>query len=120
MTTAGAGADFFSKVNRCVNACKTLDDLHAGLLKEGYVLSRQALYLHLIPRKSDTIEGKRHVWTVPVKIRKAQNTLRNKHGDANFCFATKQYMKDITFLFDAENVFWKRPRLSTKDSRSGA
>ena len=51
-----------------LNACKTLDDLHAGLLKKGYVLSRQALYLHLIPRKSDTTEGKRHVWTVPVKI----------------------------------------------------
>ena len=88
-----------------LNACKTLDDLHAGLLKEGYVLSRQAFYLRLISRRSDTIEGKRHVRTVPVKIRKAQNTLRNKHEDANFCFATKQYMKNTASLFGAENVF---------------
>ena len=104
MATAGAGADFRMRTD-VLNACKTLDDLHAGLLKEGYVLSCQALYLRLIPRRSDTIEEKRHVRTVPVKIRKAQNTLRNKHEDANFCFATKQYMKDIASLFGAENVF---------------
>ena len=87
-----------------LNVFKTLDDLHAGLLKKGYFLSRRDLYLLLIPRRSDTIEGKRHVRTVPVKIRKAQNTLRNKHEDANFCFATKQYMKDIASLFGAKNV----------------
>ena len=63
------------------------------------------MFLRLIPRRSDTIKGKRHVWTVPVEIRKAQNTLRNKHEDANFCFATKQYMKDIASLFGAKNVF---------------
>ena len=78
LATAGAGADFRSRTD-VLNACKTLDDLHAGLLKEVYVLSRQALYLRLIPRRSDTIEGKRHVRTVPVKIKKAQNTFRNKY-----------------------------------------
>ena len=104
MATVGVGADFRRRTD-VLNACKTLDDLHAGRLKEHYVLSCQALYLHLIPRRSDTIEGKRHVLTVPVKIRKAQNTLQNKHEDANFCFATKQYMKDIASLFGAKNVF---------------
>ena len=101
--TAGAGADFRRRTD-VLNACKTLDDLH-NLLKKGYVLSHQDLYLRLIPRRSGTIEGKRHVLTVPVKIRKAQNTIRNKHEDAKFCFATKQYMKDIASLFGAENVF---------------
>ena len=104
LATAGAGTDFRRRTD-VLNACKTLDDLNAGLLKEGYVLSRQALYLRLIPRRSNTIKGKRHVGTVPVKIRKAQNTLRKKHEDANFCFATKQYMKDTASLFGAENVF---------------
>ena len=77
LATAGAGADFRRRTN-VLNACKTLDDLHAGLLKEGYVMSRQALYLCLIPRRSDTFKGKRHVGTVPVKIRKAQNTPQKK------------------------------------------
>ena len=104
LATVGDGADFRRRTD-VLNGCKTLDDLHAGLLKEGYVRSRQALYLRLIPRRSDTIEGKLHVRTVPVKIRKAQNTLRKKHEDANFCFATKQYMEDIASLFGAENVF---------------
>ena len=102
LATAGAGADFRRRTD-VLNVCKTLDDLHTGLLKEGYVLSCQALYLRLIPRRSDTIERKSHVRKVPVKIRKAQNTLRNKHEDANFCFATKKYMKDIASLFGAEN-----------------
>ena len=92
LATVGDGADFRRRTD-VLNGCKTLDDLHAGLLKEGYVRSRQALYLRLIPRRSDTIEGKLHVRTVPVKIRKAQNTLRKKHEDANetiygrYCFS---------------------------------
>ena len=51
------------------------------------------------------MEGKCHARKVSVKIRKAQNILRNKHEDENFCFAMKQYMKDIASLFGAENVF---------------
>ena len=113
MATAGAGADFRMRTD-VLNACKTLDDLHAGLLKEGYVLSCQALYLRLFPRRSDTIEGKSHVRTVPVKIRKAQNTFRNKREDANFCFATKQYMKDIASLFGAKNMFFYQLTIKRK------
>ena len=64
-----------------LNPCQTLDDLHSSLLKESYVLSLQALYLRLIP------------------------SLRNGYEDANFCFSTKQYMKDTAPLFGAENVF---------------
>ena len=72
---------------------------------ESYVLSHQALYHRLVPRSPDSNEGKRHVRTVPVKIRKTQNNLRNRYKDANFYFATKQCMKDIASLFAAENVF---------------
>ena len=104
LATAGAGAD-----RRCrtdvLNVCKTLDDLRAGLLKEGYILSRQALYLRLIPRRIDNTEGKRHVRTTPVKLRKAQNNLRNRHKDVDFTFATKQFLQDIVALFKSKSVF---------------
>ena len=88
-----------------MNASKTLDDLRAVLLKEGYILSHAAFYLRLIPRRFDTVEGKRHVHTVPVENTKARNNLRNKHQNANFTFATKQYMTGIACLLGSENVF---------------
>ena len=98
LATAGAGTDRQRRTD-FLNACKTLDDLRAGLLKEGYILSRQALYLRLIPRRIDKTEGKRHLRTVPVKLRKAQNNLRNRHKDTDFKFATKQLLQDIIALF---------------------
>ena len=51
--TTGAGADSRRRID-VLNSCKTLDDLHAALLKEGYILSRQALYLRLISRRADS------------------------------------------------------------------
>ena len=86
--TVGAGADS-SRRTDVLNSCKTLDDLHAAFRKVDYFLSRQALYLRLIPRRADSQKGKRHVRTVPVKLRKAKNTPRNRHADADFTFASK-------------------------------
>ena len=104
LASAGAGAD-----RRCrtetLNACHSLDVLRAALLKEGYILSRQALYLRLIPQRSDNLEGKRHVRTVPVKIRKATNNPRKKHVDADFTFANKTFLQDTATLFGPESVF---------------
>ena len=96
LVTVGAGAH--SRMRPDVsNSCKMLDGFHAALWKEGYVLSRQALYLCLIPRRADSQEGKRHVRTVPVRLRKVKNTLRNRHADADFKYAIKRQMRDIVF-----------------------
>ena len=62
-----AGADDKRRTD-ILEACHTLDDLRAALLKEGYNLSRSALYYRLVPGKSNSTEGKKHVRTVPVKI----------------------------------------------------
>ena len=86
LATVGAGSDSRRQTD-VLNSCKTLDDLHATLRKEGYILRIRALYFRLIPRSADSQEGKRHVRTVPVKLRKAKNTLRNRHADADFTFA---------------------------------
>ena len=79
--------------------------LHAALRKEGYVLGRQVLYLCLILQRADSQEVKCHVRTVSVKLRKAKNTLRNRHADADFTFAIKRPMRDIVSLFGSDNVF---------------
>ena len=67
LVIVGSGPDSRRR-NDVLSSCKTIDDLHATLWKEDYVLSRQALYLRLILRRADSQEGKRYVRTVPVKI----------------------------------------------------
>ena len=74
-------------------------------MKEGYILSQQVLYHRLIPRRSDSLEGKRHVRTVPVKILKATNNLCKKHVDADFTFANKTVLQDTATLLGPESVF---------------
>ena len=68
---------------------KTLDDLKKALHDMGYSVSRSALYLRLQPRNQATLEGKRHVNTVPVKLTIPQNNLRKKHPDRMFAIETK-------------------------------
>ena len=104
LASAGPGADRRRRTE-ILNACHSLDDLRAALLKEGYILSQQALYHRLIPRRTDSLKGKRHVWTVPVKIQKATNNLRKKYVNADFTFANKIFLQDIATLFEPESVF---------------
>ena len=90
LATARAGDDSRRHTD-VLNACKTLDNLRSVLLKEGHVLSRTALCLCLISRRSGPVEGKELVRTVPVKIRKVKNNLRNKHQNIVheiYCFST--------------------------------
>ena len=104
IAAATAGVDNKRRTD-ILEACHTLDDLHAALLKEGYTLSRIALYLKLLPQRSDSAERKKHARTVPVKIRRANNNLRTRHEDANFTFATKEYLKSLASFFGKNNAF---------------
>ena len=88
-----------------LDACHIIDDLCAALLKECYIMRRNALYFRLAPRRSNTSEGKRHIETVSVKIRSAKNNLRSRHQDANFTFSTKEYLKSIAPLSGPDCVF---------------
>lgn len=88
-----------------LNACLTLDDLAVELRKLNFTLSRSALYLRLIPRRIDSTEGKKHVQTVPVKLRRPENSERKQHENANFAFATKDYLKCIAWIFGPQAVF---------------
>ena len=102
---AGAGADERRKSN-IFTSWESLDGLLAGMKKLGFEdISRQSLYPRLVPKRADSVYGKRHVKTVPVKLAKAKNTARNRHEDANFTFATKGYMKCIASHFGKDVVF---------------
>lgn len=74
---------------------KTLDQLQAEMLKKGFELSRSALYLRLIPKRSLSEEGKRHVTTVPVKLMKPQNDHHMNHSDGKFCTSTLRSLDEL-------------------------
>ena len=72
-----------------------LDDLHSALIEKGFTISRSANHLKLMPKRSASTEGKRHIETVPVRLCKSQNDASTKHEDADFCFS---HAKDLNFI----------------------
>lgn len=101
----GAAADPRRRSEK-LTSCKTLDDLHEALVEDGFCISRAATYLRLLPRNSATIEGRRHVNTVPVKLLKAANSERRNHVDAHFAAATICYLKDLGVAMGEQCVFF--------------
>jgi len=85
--------------------CQTLADLHVALQDKGFSLSRSALYLRLMQRRWNSIEGKRHITTVPVKLMKAMAIDRQNHTDSHFAAATVNYLKDLAVTLGPGLVF---------------
>ena len=71
-----------------IRSVKTLDQLVAALRDKGFDYSRSAVYTHLLPRNSRTIEGRRHVTTAPVKLMHAQNSKHNRLAQMIFISPT--------------------------------
>lgn len=85
---------------------KTLDDLGEALKKQGFEISRSGLYLRLIPRKATSIQGKRHVITVPVKLAKAQAESHKSHVDSRFASSTIFHLEQIASLLGPNYVLF--------------
>ena len=81
---------------------KTLDDLHKALHNMGYMVSRAGLYLRLLPRCPTSIEGKKHVKALPVKLVRPQNDLRKKHPDRMFAAETSKSIDSLAKFFGPE------------------
>ena len=62
--------------------------LHTELNAARFVISRSAMYLRLLPKRANSIEGKHHVITVPVKLKRPESNLHSKHPDGRFCKAS--------------------------------
>ena len=90
----GASADSRRRTEQMESAVTSLDQLHAEVQKAGYKISRSALYCRILPRCSNTNEGKRHVHTVPVKLLRAQNDARKHHIASNLAYTTVQHVKE--------------------------
>lgn len=80
--------------------------LYMILNQDGYQIKRSAVYLRLIPKRSSSLEGQRHVQTVPVKLAKAQNDLHSKHVDGLFCASTIHRLEELASLLGPKEVLF--------------
>jgi hypothetical protein len=55
--------------------------------------------LRLLPKRSNTAEGKRHVTTVPVRLARATNDLHKQHSDTKFCKSAINDLEVIASIF---------------------
>lgn len=89
-----------------LRSCKTLDELHALLVEEGFFISRTSTYRRLMPKYSGSLEGKRHVTTVPVRLCRAQTDRHRDHPDQYFCKATANGLEEIASILGPEQVLF--------------
>lgn len=59
-----------------------------------------------MPRRADSIEGRRHKEALPIKLLRPENSLMRDHGDSHFATATIKYLKDFAVLMGSEAVFF--------------
>ena len=81
---------------------KTLDDLKSAIDALGYTVSRQALYLRLLPRDAKSLHGQKHVKAVNVKLVRPSNDLRKKHPDRIFARESCRGVDEIVTYFGPE------------------
>ena len=55
---------------------KTLDELTTQPNKNGFTIKRSRIYLRLMPKRSNSLQGQRHVQTVPVSSSELKTTTR--------------------------------------------
>lgn len=68
-------------------------------------MGRSTVYTRLLPKRStSSIEGKRHINTVPVKLIRAQNDSHSKHVDARFCAATIKNVEEVCSILGPDVV----------------
>ena len=92
--------------NEVIRTVKSLDQLTEALNQEGYDLKRSSVYLHLLPKKSRTIEGKRHIHTAPVKLFKSQNSKHAAHVSTKFARSSIKSLEEIATILGPEEVIF--------------
>ena len=94
----GSGADDRRR-SEIIRSVRSLDDLKEEVTKMGFNLSRQALYLRLLPKRHNSSEGKRHVTTTAVKLCRASNDQRSQNPDRWFGAMCMEHAEELASLF---------------------
>lgn len=90
--------------SEALRSCRTLTDLHSRLGELGYQISRSGTYIRLLPRRYNSLEGKRHVTTVPVKLSRPEADHHKAHADQQFCITTIRSMETIASILGPSQV----------------
>lgn len=84
---------------------KTLNELCTEINKrDNFSISRSALYLRLLPKRSNSSEGKRHVKTCPVKLVRSENDKHCTHPDGRFCTSTINLLEELASFLGPKQV----------------
>lgn len=100
------GAADAKRQSSIVRSCTKLSSLHEMLQRKGIEISRSATYLRLIPRRSNTNEGKKHVKTCPVRMIRAQTSEHKAHVDTEFCIANVRAVKSIASFLGPDQAIY--------------
>ncbi|CAF4945677.1 unnamed protein product [Rotaria sp. Silwood1] len=82
------GASDDRRQSEIIRSCLTLDDLREKIKQRGYDIKRTTLYYRLLLHRAKSVDGRRHVNTVPLRLRRPQNDDHGKHEDGHFATAT--------------------------------
>ncbi|CAF1273702.1 unnamed protein product [Adineta steineri] len=87
--------------------CVSLDDLKNAIKQRGYEISKSSLYYRLMPQRALSQDGKKHIVTVPVRLRKMQGIeLPSQHEDCHFTAASTRHITDLAGIFGNDCVFY--------------
>jgi hypothetical protein len=92
-----------SKVYRSI---ATFDELTEQLRKNGSQISRSGVYLRLLPWRSFSLEGKRHVVTVPVSSSSPAKQFAFKALRRTIFTATIRCMESLVSLWPTRSMFF--------------
>lgn len=105
LVSFGASAEA-KRRSEALNSCKTLKELNQELIALGFQISESATYLRLLPKRSNSAEGKKHVVTVPVRLCKAQTNQHKYHIDQNFCTATIRGLENLASILGPDETIF--------------
>ncbi|CAF1119590.1 unnamed protein product [Adineta steineri] len=93
--------------NNTINQpCTTLDELRDKIKQRNFEIRRSSHYYRLIPGGAFTEDGKKHVISSAVRLRRLQGIEQTKHQDCHFVSATLKYVKDLAGTFGNDCVFY--------------
>lgn len=82
----------------------TVRELSGKLEEVGFIVSKSATYLRVLPRRANTREGRLHIHAVPVKLLRPEHSLRKAHQDRMFAKSGVDYIMTLCEIFGSQAV----------------
>lgn len=84
-----------------------LASLQKELELQGYEISVSALHTRFLPTKKNSIQARRHINPLNMKVLLPQNDEHNHHIDSKFCFSSIEHAKERASYCGSNEVLWE-------------